>query len=142
MASLEVCFTEEEKRKNYKALNLAGPLDPSYFSTFKLNWPGIEILLKASSLKEAATKFGHCLFPVNQTATSTIIYTKLYVRVSDTERKPLIVTSRILKRFTSNLTSRTDQAAKSGMKYASQKAISIHLSGKMMMEFMEVLARL
>ena len=59
MASLEVCFTEEEKRKIYKALNLVG-----------------EILLKASSLKEAATKFGHCLFSMNQTARSTIIYTK------------------------------------------------------------------
>ena len=79
---------------------------------------------------------------MNQTVTSTIIYTKEnpltfqcenlesgerveyrgYVSVSGTERKPLIVTSRILKRFTSNLTSRTDVGAESGMKYASQRA--------------------
>ena len=140
MALLEVCFTEEEKRKIYKALNLVGPLDPSYFSTFKLNWSGVEISLKASSQKEAATKFWHCLFSVNQTATATIIYTKesplMFLcenlesgerveyrgYVSGTERKPLIVTSRILKRFTSNLTSRTDEAANIGMEYVSQKA--------------------
>ena len=141
MALLQVCFTHEEKRKIYEALNLAGPLDPSYFSTFNLNCSDIEMSLKGSSQKEAGTKFEHCLFSVNQTATSVIIYMKEsltfqcenlesrekvkyrgYVSVNGTEQKPPIVTRKILKRFTSNLTSRTDQAAKGGIKYASQKA--------------------
>jgi hypothetical protein len=137
MAPHKVCFTEEGKRKIYEALTFAGPLDPSNYSTFKLNCSGLEISLEASSQKEAATKFWHCLFSVDPTI---ILYTKErpltfqcenlesgerieyrgYVSVSCTERKPLIVTSRILKRFTSDLTIRSDEATDNSDKYESQ----------------------
>ena len=127
----EECFTEEEKKKIYETLASVGPLEPSNSSTFKLNCSGFEISIGASSHQEAATKFGHCLFALNELdanmkenpltfqceslESAKRVEYLCYVTGCGTEKKPIIVTNRILKRVSCDLSGQRDKQLESGI---------------------------
>lgn len=114
MALFEVSLSEESKQQLYETLISTKPLEPDNHSIFKVTSPVLEGSFEASSMQEAATKFGHGLFYFNQlnrdSKEKPFTFEcenvdscqkreyQAFVILKGTTKKPLIVAKRVLKR--------------------------------------------
>ncbi|KAK3754174.1 hypothetical protein QZH41_007956 [Actinostola sp. cb2023] len=101
------------------------PLDPNSYSTYDLRCYDFETSFEASSIKEAATKFGYGLFHFKQLQSKTKakpvtfecedvfsgekIEYQAFEILEGTAKKPLIVINKILKKSEISSSNQTDQ---------------------------------